>query len=71
MDKTTIYLTPELKAAVKRTAALRRTSEAQVIRMAIEHEVDRARPKPRGGLYQGTESIAGRVDELLAGFGER
>ena len=71
MEKTTVYLPPELKAALKRTATLRRTSEAQVIRLAVEHEVAEARPRPRGGLFAGTEPIADRVDELLDGFGER
>ncbi|HEV7194157.1 MAG TPA: CopG family transcriptional regulator [Jatrophihabitantaceae bacterium] len=71
MEKTTVYLPSELKAALKRTAALRCTSEAQVIRLAVEHEVANVRPAPRGGLYGGSEPIAARVDELLDGFGER
>jgi predicted transcriptional regulator len=66
-----VYLPPDLKAEVKRVAAARHTSEANVIRAAIEREVSAARPRPRGGLYAGTESIAGRVDELLGGFGVR
>jgi predicted transcriptional regulator len=71
MDKTTVYLPAELKDAVKRVAALRGSSEAEVIRRAIEAAVTTSRPRPRGALYSGTEPIAARVDELLAGFGER
>jgi hypothetical protein len=71
MDKTTVYLPTELKVAVKRAAALRGSSEAEVIRSAIEAAVTTSRPRPRGGLYAGTEPIAARVDELLEGFGER
>ncbi|TKR47872.1 ribbon-helix-helix protein, CopG family [Mycobacterium tuberculosis] len=78
MDKTTVYLPDELKAAVKRAARQRGVSEAQVIRESIRAAVGGAKPPPRGGkppprggLYAGSEPIARRVDELLAGFGER
>lgn len=71
MDKTTVYLPDELKAAVKRAARQRGVSEAQVIRESIRAAVSGAKPPPRGGLYAGSEPIARRVDELLAGFGER
>lgn len=71
MDKTTVYLPDELKAAVKRAARQRGVSEAQVIRESIRAAVVGAKPPPRGGLYAGSEPIARRVDELLAGFGER
>lgn len=70
MDKTTVYLPDELKAAVKRAARQRGVSEAQVIRESIRRR-SAAPPPPRGGLYAGSEPIARRVDELLAGFGER
>lgn len=70
MDKTTVYLPDELKAAVKRAARQRGVSEAQVIRESIRWR-SAAPPPPRGGLYAGSEPIARRVDELLAGFGER
>lgn len=71
MDKTTVYLPDELKAAVKRAARQRGVSEAQVIRESIRAAGGGAKPPPRGGLYAGSEPIARRVDELLAGFGER
>ena len=66
--KTTIYLPDDLKASVAREARLRGASEAQVIRDAIAAAV--ARPRPRGGFLD-IEPFADRVDELLAGFGER
>lgn len=70
MDKTTVYLPDELKAAVKRAARQRGVSEAQVIRESIRAAVGGAAAAARG-LYAGSEPIARRVDELLAGFGER
>lgn len=66
--KTTVYLPEELKAAVEREAQRRGSSEAEVIRQAIAEAVGRPRPSP--GIIGG-EPIAERVDELLAGFGER
>lgn len=66
--KTTIYLPDDLKEAIEREARRRRSSEAQVIREAIAASL--ARPKPRAGLLD-AEPFAERVDELLAGFGER
>jgi Ribbon-helix-helix protein, copG family len=71
VDKTTIYLPDELKVAVKRAAKKRGVSEAEVIRESIRAAVASVRPRPRGGLYSGSEPIARRVDELLDGFGER
>jgi Ribbon-helix-helix protein, copG family len=71
MDKTTVYLPDDLKAAVKRAAQQRGVSEAEVIRESIRSAVGGVRTRPRGGLYSGSESIARRVDELLDGFGER
>lgn len=71
VEKTTIYLPDELKAAVKRMAQRRGVSEAEVIRESIRTAVGDARPAPHGGLYSGSEPIARRVDELLDGFGER
>jgi predicted DNA-binding protein len=71
MDKTTVYLPDELKAAVKRTAQQRGVSEAEVIRESIRMAVGDVLRRPRGGLYSGSEPIARRVDELLDGFGER
>src|SRR5664280_1230736 len=71
MEKTTVYLPDELKSQLKRTARLRGVSEATVIRDAIRVAVSDERPRPRGGLFAGSEPIAERAEELLDGFGER
>ena len=69
MEKTTLYLPADLKAAVARQAQVRGVAEAQVIREAIAAAV--VRPSPRAGLIESSEQIASRVDELLEGFGSR
>ena len=66
--KTTVYLPEELKRALEHEAARRGVSEAQLIRSAIAEAV--ARPRPRAGIIDG-DPIADRVDEVLAGFGDR
>ncbi len=66
--KTTIYLPDDLREALRREAARRGNSEAQVIREALADAVQRPRPRP--GLLE-AEPIAERAEELLAGFGER
>ena len=71
VEKTTVYLPDDLKAAVKRAAIQQGVSEAEVIRQSIRHMVGDTRPRPRGGLFSSGQPIARRVDELLAGFGER
>ena len=67
-NKTTVYLPDELKSALEQEARRRGCSEAEVIREAVRAQVTRPRPTP--GIIVG-EPIANRVDELLAGFGER
>jgi Arc/MetJ-type ribon-helix-helix transcriptional regulator len=72
--KTTIYLPDELKKAVEQVAEHERTSEAMVIRDAIQTAVDARRvPEPRIPLVAtglGAPDIAERVDEILdEGFG--
>ena len=71
MEKTTVYLPRDLKAAVKNAARQRGVSEADVIRESIRAGVGDAKPRPRGGLYASPEAIAQRSEELLEGFGER
>jgi hypothetical protein len=66
--KTTIYLPEDLKAEITREATRRGVAEAEVIRSSIQAGLHR--PRPRGGFLSGPP-IADRVDELLAGFGER
>lgn len=67
-NKTTVYLPDELKTALEREARRRGSSEAEVIREAVRAAVSRPRPTP--GIIAG-EPLADRVDELLAGFGDR
>jgi hypothetical protein len=71
VEKTTLYLPPELKAAIKRVAIARGVSEAEVIRESLRSFVGSQRPAPRGGLFASGAPIARHVDEHLAGFGER
>ncbi len=65
--KTTVYLPDDLKRALEVEAAASGRSEAEIIREAIAARVGSARPA--AGFLDG-ETIAERVDELLAGFGE-
>jgi len=71
MDKTTLYLPAELKAAVKRVASERGISEAEVIRESLRSTVGHPRPAARGGLFASGAPIARVADEHLTGFGER
>lgn len=66
--KTTVYLPDDLKRALEQEALRRGVSEAHLIRSAIQDAV--VRPRPRVGFIDG-EPIADRVDELMAGFGDR
>lgn len=67
-QKTTVYLPDELKALLEQEARRRGVPEAEVIRQALADAVRRPRPQP--GILD-AEPFAERVDELLAGFGER
>jgi hypothetical protein len=71
MDKTTIYLPSELRAAVKLAARRRGVSEAEIIRDSIRSAVGAERPRPRGGLFASGAPIAREADDHLSGFGER
>jgi Arc/MetJ-type ribon-helix-helix transcriptional regulator len=71
MDKTTVYLPPELKSAIRRVARRRGLSEAEVIRESIRSAVGDERPRPHGSLFASGSPIARQVDDHLTGFGER
>ena len=73
MIKTTVYLPPELKRALKRVAARRRCSEAEVLREAVSRLTgDAEAPVPKLPLFRSTgPSIAEQVDRALEGFGVR
>jgi hypothetical protein len=70
MEKTTVYLPLELKAAIKQAALRREVSEAAVIRDAIRLAVGGERPRPRGALFASGAPIAREANDHLAGFGE-
>jgi hypothetical protein len=73
MEKTTVYLPDELKQALRRAARATGRSEADLIREGIgtvvgTHQI----AEPRMPLFEsGQPDLADRVDEHLAGFGER
>ncbi|HWP64047.1 MAG TPA: CopG family transcriptional regulator [Candidatus Binatia bacterium] len=75
MQKTTIYLEPELDRAIARLAARRGVSKAEVIRAALREATrDLERPRITAiGLLRGPGDVADDVDRHLAetGFGER
>lgn len=73
MQKTTVYLPDDLKAALERTAAATRRSEAEIIREGIRLMAEQhSAPAPRLPLFaSGDPDLAKHVDEALAGFGER
>jgi hypothetical protein len=69
--RTTVYLPEELKARVEHAAAVNGSTEAAVIRDAIERAVPAVTRRARFGLYASGDPISDRVDELLAeGFGD-
>lgn len=73
MEKTTVYLPRELQQALRETARARGVSEAAMIREGIAIVTRGATsPRPRLPLFEsGDPTLAERVDEGLAGFGER
>ena len=71
MVKTTVYLTPELKARLERLAAQRSQSEADLIRAALEAFTAREQPRPRLPLFEtGEVDPIEDWDKALEGFGE-
>ncbi len=73
MEKTTVYLPDDLKAALRRAARSTGRSEADLIREGIGLVTGTHRiAEPRLPLFEsGQSDLAERVDELLGGFGER
>ncbi len=73
MKKTTVYLTDSQKRALERAAKLVGRSEAELIREGVElvtarHQV----AEPTLPLFEsGQPDLAERVDDELAGFGDR
>jgi ribbon-helix-helix CopG family protein len=73
MEKTTVYLTDDLKRALRRAARSTGRSEADLIREGIGLVTGTHRiAEPRLPLFEsGHADLAERVDELLDGFGQR
>jgi Ribbon-helix-helix protein, copG family len=73
MEKTTVYLTDELKAALRRTSRATGRSEAELIREGIGMVTGNHRiAEPRLPLFTSSEPmLAEQVDAALEGFGER
>jgi hypothetical protein len=73
MEKTTVYLPEDLKAALRRVAIATGRSEADLIREGIGLVAGTHRMvEPRLPLFEsGQPDLAERVDEYLAGFGDR
>jgi hypothetical protein len=73
MEKTTLYIPPELKSAVERAAAERGCSEAAVVREALRALTCKVEPPaPRLPLFaSGKSGLAKRAEAELKGFGER
>lgn len=79
MEKTTVYMPKGLKISLRRAARATGTSEAALIRQAIEQMTREVpAPRPRLPLFtSGQSALADRVEDLLKGdttspaFGER
>jgi plasmid stability protein len=71
VEKTTVYLPDDLKQALRRSAARRGMSEAELIRQSIRETVGDAERRPNGGLFRSGQPIARCSEELLDGFGQR
>ncbi len=72
MERTTVYLTQELRVALKEASRRRRVSEAELIREGIALvTAGDAAPSPTLPLFEsGKSDLAEHVDEALDGFGE-
>ena len=73
MEKTTVYLSGDLKGALRRTARSTGRSEADLIREGIGLVTGTHRiADPRLPLFEsGQPDLAERLDDALEGFGER
>jgi hypothetical protein len=73
MRKTTVYVPDALKDELERAATATGRSEAELIREGIRLvTLDAGGVAPRVPLFDsGDPELAERVDEHLAGFGER
>ena len=73
MEKTTVYLSDELKRSLRRASRATGRSEAELIREGIGLVTGTHRiAEPRLPLFEsGEPDLAERAEERLRGFGER
>jgi hypothetical protein len=72
MHRSTVYLSDELKAALRRTAAVTGRSEAELIREGVRRVTLDDPPRPRVGVFDsGVPDLAENADAYLDGIGER
>ena len=72
MQKTTVYIPHEMKAQLEQMAAETGKTEAELIREGIRMALAQSWPSPTIPIYISDDPhFAERVDEHLAGFGER
>jgi hypothetical protein len=74
VKKTSIYIEPEIEAALARRAAQEGTTKAELIRRALRSAVEESvAVKPRArGVFEGPPDLGEKADEHLrsSGFGE-
>jgi ribbon-helix-helix CopG family protein len=74
MKKTSIYIEPDVDAALTRRAAAEGTTKAEVIRRALRDAAGTSlRVKPRArGVFRGPADLAAHADDYLtkSGFGD-
>lgn len=70
MKRTTVYFPDDLKQRLAAEAQSRGVTEAELIRVAVDKEV--RRPRPRAGILTGDLGglTSENIDEYLEGFGE-
>ncbi len=66
MDRTTLTIPPDLRERLRRAAADRGVSMAEIIREAIDEKLESARPRPRsiGSGASGKRDMARRSADL-------
>lgn len=70
--RTTIYLPDDLKRSLARAAREEHRTEADLIREGVNLLLRSREPEPRMPLFaSGQPDLAEKVEELLAGFGDR
>lgn len=72
MERTTVYLPADLKAALERVAREQGRSEAEIIREGVRSAVGGTlTPRPQIPLFaSGQPTLADDVDSAMAGFGQ-